>query len=742
MSRKDGIKRLIINHSRRLQKLKEQEALHGFSVDPRIPLEIEDLETKIERLQAELEEIEQISDATTTSSLSEEAFNQRNQTRLLEKVEVFWVKRVLKGSLHGRMLIELGLEYRPQAVERSWDTVLQYANQANPTLLPSGQKVIDVFDEAGGKLLILGEPGSGKTTTLLALARDLIDCAKQDRTMPIPVVFNLSSWTETQNTIADWLVGELFDKYQIPQRIGQAWVDYDCLLLLLDGLDEVRRECRAECVDAINHFRQDHDLVKMVVCSRSADYEPLASHLRLDDAVALQSLTSAQINDYLSGFDGQLAELHKLFQKDQVLQELARSPLLLGIMTIAYQGTSIDSIPMSSSTKERHKHLLDTYVARMFERRGPDKRFTHQQTFHWLHWLAQKMSEQGQSLFLIEKVQPDWLLPSQRRLYDVGIRLTVGLVVGFIFGLAVGMSASPVFGPGFGLIAGITFGVAWGLAGWLTFERALSWGTVVVGIAFGVAWGVAGWLAFGVLAALVFGLIGVLVGSLSFGVGVSRIQDIKSIGTPDKIVIVEILKWSWAKARLSLLLWIILGLPIGLGIGVPVWLTTGPIAGWAYGIATTLAFVMTFGLAGGLTSGEIETKTVPNQGIWRSRRNANLIGGAFGIIIALVFGLSFAIAFGPISGLTGGIAVGIAGWLIGWLIFGGLTYTQHLWLRIILSINKCIPWDYASFLDYAAERILLQKVGGGYIFIHRILLDYFACTGREEHPFGRQAKWK
>ncbi len=37
-----------------------------------------------------------------------------------------------------------------------------------------------------------------------------------------------------------------------------------------------------------------------------------------------------------------------------------------------------------------------------------------------------------------------------------------------------------------------------------------------------------------------------------------------------------------------------------------------------------------------------------------------------------------------------------------------------------------MPWNYARFLDYAAERILLRKVGGGYIFIHRLLMEYFA----------------
>ncbi len=33
---------------------------------------------------------------------------------------------------------------------------------------------------------------------------------------------------------------------------------------------------------------------------------------------------------------------------------------------------------------------------------------------------------------------------------------------------------------------------------------------------------------------------------------------------------------------------------------------------------------------------------------------------------------------------------------------------------------------YARFLDYCHERILLRKVGGGYIFVHRLLQEYFA----------------
>jgi len=728
MSRKDNIKQLLTNYSRRLQKLKEQEALYGPSITPGVLIEIEDLEAKIEDLQADIEETNRISEIATPLSSSEEAFNQRNRTRLLEKIETFWIKRVLEGSLRGTMLLELGLEYKPGSVDRPWDMILQYADQVGRISLPRDQKFIDVFDQLGGKLLILGEPGSGKTITLLELARDLIARAKQNRTMPIPVVFNLSSWTEARKPITAWLVDELNDKYQVPQKIGQYWVDSDQLVLLLDGLDEVRQEFRTECVEAINYFTKEHDGVKIVVCSRSVDYETLTIHLRLDDAVALQPLTPTQIDDYLSNAGEHLAELLKLLQKNSILQELAQSPLLLSIMAIVYRGLPADAVLTFNSTNEWTKHLLDVYVTRMFERRGVHNRYTRKQTLHWLNWLAGKMSTHSQSLFLIEKMQPDWLPTNQHLLYSIGIRLIIGMLTGVIFGLAVGTATTLVFGLNFGLIAGITFGVAWGLGAWLTFERAFNrWGILAVGIAFGLAWGVACQMAFGVVEALVFGSIGILVGSLGFGFGVRRVQDIRSIGTPNKIVIVEILTWSWAKARSSLLLWVLLALPIGFGIGAIAWLAAGSIVGWAYGTATTLSFMLTFGLAGGLTSGEIETKTMPNQGIWRSRRNANLIGGIFGAIMTVVFGLSYGIAFGPISGLAG-VTVGLAGWLVGWLIFGGITCTQHLLLRIILFSNKCIPWNYARFLDYAAERIFLRKVGGGYIFIHHILLDYFAAS--------------
>ena len=60
------------------------------------------------------------------------------------------------------------------------------------------------------------------------------------------------------------------------------------------------------------------------------------------------------------------------------------------------------------------------------------------------------------------------------------------------------------------------------------------------------------------------------------------------------------------------------------------------------------------------------------------------------------------------------------------LPFGGAAVIQHFTLRFILYRAGHIPWNLTRFLDYATERIFLRKVGGGYIFVHRLLQEYFA----------------
>jgi hypothetical protein len=47
-------------------------------------------------------------------------------------------------------------------------------------------------------------------------------------------------------------------------------------------------------------------------------------------------------------------------------------------------------------------------------------------------------------------------------------------------------------------------------------------------------------------------------------------------------------------------------------------------------------------------------------------------------------------------------------------------------VRLILYHTDRIPWNYARFLDFASDRLLLKKVGGGYLFYHRMLMEHLA----------------
>jgi hypothetical protein len=71
--------------------------------------------------------------------------------------------------------------------------------------------------------------------------------------------------------------------------------------------------------------------------------------------------------------------------------------------------------------------------------------------------------------------------------------------------------------------------------------------------------------------------------------------------------------------------------------------------------------------------------------------------------------------------------------LISALSLGGYACLSHFALRIVLDRNGSLPLRLVPFLDYCAERIFLRKVGGGYIFVHRLLMEHFASLYTESN---------
>jgi predicted NACHT family NTPase len=193
-------------------------------------------------------------------------------------------------SLHNAVLIQLGKLPQPNQVSHPWTSDIKIGDRpAEP--IPDDTPIVNIFEQAQGKLLILGAPGSGKTTTLLDLATALIERAEQQPDYPIPVLFNLSTWKDNQQSMQDWLIAELKSKYGVRKDIGTPWVENCQLLPLLDGLDELEAIRQESCAKAINLLLEsDARPPFLVVCSRVEEYNTYTTNLRLNGAICLREL--------------------------------------------------------------------------------------------------------------------------------------------------------------------------------------------------------------------------------------------------------------------------------------------------------------------------------------------------------------------------------------------------------------------------------------------------------------------
>ncbi len=671
-----------------------------------------------------------------------ETVDQRNRRIMLGHVENFWVKGILEKSLHGAALLDLGIKEDTGALNYPWTI----KREANKDILPAGTSMLEVFHEIGmgRSLLILGAPGSGKTTMLLELTRQLIDRAREDVTEPIPVVFNLSSWTE-KLTLADWLARELNVIYTIPKKTAPTWIKENKMLLLLDGLDEVRQESRDQCVDAINQFRKENGLTSMAVCSRIQDYAELETRLSFDGAIEIQPLASKQVSNYFKRFGNELAGIRQILEKDTLLREMAETPLFLSIMTLAYRDTERKNILVSENLDIQRKHLFDTYISRMFERpeRSKNYKFKKLDVLLWLSWLAQKMINYNQAPYLVENMQPKWLDQKNQMTY----RMVSGLVVGSIFGLVValifglvGISLVPWWDLRAkfiieGLREGLIFGLIVGLFFWireidiidtLIWEWKKGGKGLIIGLALGVIFGLIGWtiggLSFGLSSGLIFGLIIGLGGQLS------------------KIEMVDYLTWNWKQGIIGLsfglgggvIVGLILGLKekvdINLGSGVVGSLQFGLAGGLFTGSVAGLIFGLILGLIAGLNARLISQTSFPGQRVYFSARNFSIVFLASGLISVLVLRLSSIFTgnfiVSVITYLT--LHLGLITGLIGGLWLGGFAVIQHYTLRLVLTRSAFLPWKLISLLNHCVDLIFLRRVGGGYIFVHRSLMEHFA----------------
>lgn len=587
---------------------------------------------------------------------SENNSTQKDRKALLHKVRNYWITGVMeRSSLYSQIKIELELEERLDLIDLVWETP-EHLSQ----LLPPGMRAITKFDElgVGRTLLILGEPGSGKTTTMLEIARELIARAEQDPQAPIPVVFNLSSWVYEKWKLVDWLIKEFETGiYKIPKITSKNWIENQQLLFLLDGLDEVREDLRESCVQVINQFSQKYGRTEIIVCSRINAYKSLSQYLRFQSSLLLRPLKPEQIENYLNQAKEKLYGVEIAMQTDPVLRKLAQTPLMLSIMALAYQDVPASEFSVMN-LEERQQHLWDKYIDRMFERKQSDRPYSKNLTLHWLKFLAQRMIQESQTQFLIERIKPSWLEPGmQRRTYPIASGLIAGLIIEWVYGLPLGLIAGQLSSQMFtGLMSGV-LGVISSLHPEIQLFTGIrrSW-------SFQKAWKAA---FAGLISSFIIAVI------------------IWLIGTPIGLV------------ASSLQYFLYIGLNTGLVIAV---------------ISAILVGLVDSKKLDDETNTNLNNSADTNQGVWQSAKISSLITLVTLSIIILPLAI-LSQFFTPLSALLGCVS----------LYAGGMGCIQHLTIRLMLWQTGDVPWNYTHFLNYSTDKMFVQKTGGGYQFIHDLL---------------------
>lgn len=302
---------------------------------------------------------------------------------------------------------------------------LQYGGQS-ARKLDSGEAVTAFFQQEGvdGRLLILGEPGTGKSQTLCTLGSRLL--AKLRPGDPVPVLLDLSGWQGQD--LRPWIIHQLWRQYRVARRYAQVWLETGELTLLLDGFDGLPSPRQRTCAQGIDTLMRSNLNQTIALCCQRQTLERTGINFSyFNSGVHIIPLGAQQVKDYVTGLNR--PDLWKGIKASKPLQHLARFPLMLNLLTENYDGTAAAN----------RSDLVQRYV---------DGQLPADQSpalHRLLGWLAQQL-EQRQRVFALDALNPTWLPDSQRLLYRLLLTLAMG-------GMIWALSGSPLLGLALGIMA-------------------------------------------------------------------------------------------------------------------------------------------------------------------------------------------------------------------------------------------------------------------------------------------------
>jgi DNA replication protein DnaC len=544
--------------------------------------------------------------------------------------------------------------------------LLHRQNVKSESIHTTAEAVTKAFHDVKGKLLILGEPGSGKTVLLLQLAQRLLEEAEKTTgkipEKPVPVVFNLSSWAIERKPMIDWLAGELRRNYEVStEKFARQLIDTDKLIFLLDGLDEVAETHRDDCLNEINSFITKER--QLVVCSRIMEYSALGGKLNMHTAIEVQPLSlnefEAVLRDHIPSADS-VEQIMELLNSDDAVRRKAVKPLFANILIATYR----DEKPFTKALKQGdtlsrvRTLLIEPYVTRQLQAAPENARFSNLDTRRYLEWLGWQMQYKERTTFYVEELQHDWLLKTDHEYIHNLIVLIIPIVLGTLCCLMYGWEAA-LF--------------AFGMSAGTLYENPIN----------------------------LFKRLGSPLRKLNSE------ENAKLIQTSFMMIVMSIFVLILSRDISLFVFFLIFG----------------------------MIFVFIFWQMSAFNdTTQISEVTKINQGLEQT-----LISGlAIGQGVTLTFLLFLSI---------GRLVMGNASYLLNELpaiVFTGVIFsfgmgfgdvTRHLSLRFLLwRVEKVAPRRFDHFLYHARDLRLMRQVGGGFIFIHRYIQEYFAAEWEKKHP--------